>query len=104
MTVKNPMWLLCIATLLCGSMFGQAVSSNLVGVVVDPANATIPNAQVEVRDQATGAVRNVTSANDGIFHVTNLAPGIYTITVKAQGFSAAAKAKIEAAGGTVEVI
>ncbi len=86
MTVKNPMWLLCIATLLCGSMFGQAVSSNLVGVVVDPANATIPNAQVEVRDQATGAVRNVSSANDGIFHVTNLMPGAYSITIKAAGF------------------
>jgi large subunit ribosomal protein L15 len=28
----------------------------------------------------------------------------YSLTVKAQGFSAAAKAKIEAAGGTVEVI
>jgi large subunit ribosomal protein L15 len=28
----------------------------------------------------------------------------YSLTVQAQGFSAAAKAKIEAAGGTVEVI
>ena len=28
----------------------------------------------------------------------------YSLTIKAQGFSAAAKAKIEAAGGTVEVI
>jgi large subunit ribosomal protein L15 len=28
----------------------------------------------------------------------------YSLTIKAQGFSAAAKAKIEAAGGTAEVI
>ncbi len=86
MTIKNAMWLLCIASLLCGAMFSQAVSSNLVGVVVDPANATIPNAEVQIKDQATGAVRNVKSAGDGIFRSTNLAPGAYTITIKAQGF------------------
>ena len=59
MTVNRAMWLLCIAALLCGSMFGQAVSSNLVGVVVDPANATIPSAEIQIKDQATGAIRVV---------------------------------------------
>ncbi|MCX6626044.1 MAG: carboxypeptidase-like regulatory domain-containing protein, partial [Candidatus Solibacter sp.] len=86
MTVRNAIWLLCVASLLCGAMFGQAVSSNLVGVVVDPAGATIPNAEVQIKDQATGAVRNATSASDGIFRSTNLPPGAYTITVKAAGF------------------
>ena len=38
--------ILFAAAMCCVSMFGQTVSSSLVGTVLDPANAVVPNAPV----------------------------------------------------------
>ncbi len=72
--------------LLAWGMFGQIVSSNLLGVVTDPADAAIPGAEVQIKNTGTGAVRAATTGPDGIFRVTNLPPGTYTVTIKLQGF------------------
>ncbi len=82
----------CLLTLLCASaIFGQVVTSSVVGVLNDPAKAVVPGAQVELTDQATGAVRTTESQSSGIFRFTNVPPGAYTITVKAQGFKSYAQ-------------
>jgi hypothetical protein len=87
MSIQTTVRVLCALTLLLGSVFGQVVtSSNVVGVVTDPANALVPGAEVQVVDQATGAVRTATSGADGFFRITNLPPGAYTVTIKVQGF------------------
>jgi len=77
---------ICILALLGVSAFGQVVSSNVLGTVTDPANAVVPGAGVELTDQGTGAVRSTKSNELGIFRFTNVLPGVYSVTVNAQGF------------------
>jgi len=56
------------------------------GTVTDPTGAVIPGVQVQITGQATGAVRTTTTDSAGLFRFPNLAPGAYTMTIKAPGF------------------
>lgn len=78
--------ILCIFALLATSAWGQAVSSNIIGTVVDPANAIVPGAQIQLTDKATGAVRTTESNEVGLFRFTGLGPGVYSVRVQAAGF------------------
>jgi hypothetical protein len=72
--------------LCCASLFGQTVTSSLVGTVVDPADAVVANAPVTLLDTGSGTVRNATTDNSGGFRFVNLTPSTYNLTVKATGF------------------
>jgi len=86
MSIQKLAQVVCAVALLCGSVFGQAVSSNIIGTVTDPGDASVPGAEVQLREQATGMVRKSTTGSEGIFRFTNLPSGTYAITLKAQGF------------------
>ena len=67
----------------------QATTGTLKGAVVDPQGAAIAGATVTVRNEATGVVQTTTATSDGLFAITNLPPGKYTVTGTAStGFSA----------------
>jgi hypothetical protein len=67
----------------------QATTSTLKGSVVDPQGAAISGATVTVTNEATGIVQTTTATSDGLFAVTNLPPGKYTVTgTGGSGFSA----------------
>ena len=72
----------------CATIFGQTVTSSLVGTVVDPTDAVVAGAPVTLLSVDTGAVRTATTDNLGTFRFVNLEPGIYNVTVKAVGFKA----------------
>ncbi|HEY4085842.1 MAG TPA: carboxypeptidase-like regulatory domain-containing protein, partial [Bryobacteraceae bacterium] len=72
----------------CVGMYGQTVSSSLVGTVVDPADAVVSNAPVTLTDTATKATRSATTDNTGTFRFLQLDPGVYNLTVRATGFKA----------------
>ena len=86
MPFRRTMQLVCILTLLCGSLSGQVVSSNLIGTVTDPGDASVPGVLVQLQEQGTGMTRTFTTGPEGIFRFTNLPPGTYTITLTVQGF------------------
>lgn len=67
-------------------LFGQTVSSGLQGTVLDPANAVVPNAPVTLIEMATGATRAAMTDSSGLFRFLDLAPGTYSVSVKARGF------------------
>jgi hypothetical protein len=67
-------------------MFGQTVTSSMVGSVVDPADAVVAGAPVTLTDTGTGAVRHAITDNQGTFRFVNLDPGIYNVMVAAPGF------------------
>src|SRR5689334_19173816 len=75
-----------VLALLVTGAFGQTISSSLVGVVVDPAGAVVPNAVVSLSDKDTGAARNVNADAAGLFRFLNLTPGNYALTVAVPGF------------------
>lgn len=64
----------------------QAVSAYVEGTVLDPADAAVPNANVQLKDKATGASRQVTADERGFFRVLALPAGTYTLTASANGF------------------
>lgn len=78
-------------TLLPGALiapqaFGQAVTATLVGSVNDSAGRPIQNAQVTITEQQTGIGHKQTTNASGNYVFTLLSPGIYSVSVTAQGF------------------
>jgi carboxypeptidase family protein/TonB-dependent receptor-like protein len=65
---------------------GQAAQAELTGDVRDGSGAGVAKATVTVTQTETGDATKATSGKDGVYIVTNLRPGPYTVTVEAQGF------------------
>ena len=80
--------LCCLIGLVTGSLnlFGQQGTSTMVGAVSDPADASIPNAALQLVEQATGAVRTLVTPPTGLFRFIDLPPGKYSLRVEAAGF------------------
>ncbi len=67
------------------SLFAQTDRSTITGTVTDPAGAVVPNAGIEVRNPATGAIfAGGTSATGN--YVVSVPAGTYDLTVTVQGF------------------
>src|SRR5437763_15366668 len=64
-----------------------ATTGQLIGQVADPTGALVPQAKVELRDTATGAVRTTTTDSAGQYALAQIAPGTYSLTISAQGFA-----------------
>jgi hypothetical protein len=66
--------------------FAQSDNSQISGYVKDSAGAVVANAKVTVKNEATGIERTASANAEGYYVVTNVPPGIYTITAEASGF------------------
>lgn len=86
MSLRQRAQSICAALFLSSCLFGQTVSSSLVGTVLDPSGAVVPNAAVTATDNETGAVRSLTTDNSGTFRFLNLTPGEYTVAISVTGF------------------
>ncbi len=69
----------------------QSDTAQISGYVKDPTGAVVPNANVTVRNEATGLERQARSSDTGYYVVSNLPPGFYTVTAEVQGFKRAVK-------------
>jgi len=65
--------------------------AEIVGTVVDPTGAVIPNASVEVREIATNRVLKSTTDGQGQFRMTAAPAGEYRVQISARGFQAVAR-------------
>ena len=63
-----------------------AGKGSITGVVTDPTGAVVPKATITALNPVTGFSVTQTSASAGEFTISPLDPGVYTVTVKAQGF------------------
>lgn len=72
--------------LLSHFVFAQAGQAELTGEVRDTAGAGVKAATVTVTRVDTNDAATVTTGADGIYTVTNLRPGNYTITISALNF------------------
>ncbi len=70
----------------CAAMFGQTVTSSLVGTVVDQSDAVVAGAPVTLTSADTGAVRAGMTDSQGTYRFVNLEPGTFSVTVRAAGF------------------
>src|SRR5579864_50899 len=62
------------------------VTGDLAGVVTDPTGASVANAKVTVKADATGETYTAATNMTGEFRVSLLRPGTYTVVVSATGF------------------
>lgn len=65
---------------------GTSASGSIVGTVVDQTGAVIAGASVDLRNEATGLVRNGTTDASGEYTFVLLQPGTYDVVVRLQGF------------------
>jgi Carboxypeptidase regulatory-like domain len=100
-------WLLLFSVLtlsVCPCIYAQLGTSGISGVVSDPNGAAVVNANVSVKNKATGQTRETTSGHDGIYKLQNLAPAIYEVRVTASGFAPAHVDNVSVGVGEVPTI
>ena len=73
----------------------QGVYGTVQGTIRDNSGALIPDADVSVREVNTGLSSSVHTNNQGIFVLTSLRPGMYTLTAHHEGFSDVVRPQIE---------
>jgi hypothetical protein len=77
-----------LASCLCGLIFlafSQSDRGTITGTVVDPVNAVVASAGIEVRNVETGAVYQVATSGTGNY-VVQVPTGTYQVSVTASGF------------------
>src|ERR1039458_6209959 len=91
MKLKNMrlLGLILITLAACLGSFAQSISGDLSGTIYDASGATVPNATVVGKNEATGVESSTKTTATGEYHLSNLLPGTYTITVTAAGFTKA---------------
>lgn len=71
------------------ALFGQVAGGSFSGTVTDPTGGVVPNAEISIRNVATGVISTTTANADGFYRVPNLVPGNYEISASKAGFSQA---------------
>jgi len=61
-------------------------TTGINGTVTDASGATVPQADVVITDQLTGAVFKARTNNSGFYSFPSLLPGLYTVRVSKSGF------------------
>jgi len=78
---------LCLVLLLAfHPALGQVLYGSLTGTVTDSSQAVVPGAIVQAVSLTTGAVKETTANDTGIYVFADLQPGIYKISVVAAAF------------------
>ncbi len=97
---KFGMFAVCLFSvlLLVSALFGQETTGGLQGTVKDPSGAVVGNAAVELTGVSLTGSKKLETDSSGYYHFANLPPGVYTVTVKAGGFS-----ELKRDGITIEV-
>jgi Carboxypeptidase regulatory-like domain len=75
---------------LCGLATAQEVTASIVGTVSDPSNAPIKGANVTATDTERGTVWTAETNDAGVYNLTRLPVGSYSVKVSASGFQTAA--------------
>src|ERR1700704_2465350 len=74
------------------------------GTVVDPSGSVIADAQVQLMQDDTGAVRQVTTNDRGTFVISSLPVGRFTLTINKVAFSNFRLADIDLHSGDIRTI
>src|SRR3954469_12041879 len=78
--------LLIIALAAAAPVGAQVTTGTISGTVVDSSDQVLPGATITLTDEATGAVRTLTSNDRGDFAFRALQPGSYSVVAELQGF------------------
>ncbi len=77
---------LALLMALVASSLAQKTTGAIDGTVTDSSGAAIPSANILVVSESTGEGREISGGSDGKFHVLEVEPGYYTVTIEVSGF------------------
>jgi hypothetical protein len=80
-------WILGLCLVNSRPLHAQVAGGTLSGTITDPSGAVVANAQVVIKNSATGVTTSVTTNADGFYSAANLLPGEYEVAVSATGFN-----------------
>jgi hypothetical protein len=83
--------LLCVIAIPSINLFGQDISGNIVGTVLDSTGAAVVGADVEATNLGTNVTTKSKTNGTGQYRIDNLLPGSYKVTVRATGFKASSQ-------------
>ncbi|HWN08664.1 MAG TPA: carboxypeptidase regulatory-like domain-containing protein [Pyrinomonadaceae bacterium] len=83
------------AGLFVGVNAQTATVGNLSGTVRDPSGAAVPKAEVEIKEEGTGATRTANANDDGYYVFSSLPAGKYTVSTAPQGFKRTVASGVE---------
>ena len=72
--------------LTAGAVYAQGISASITGTVKDPSGAVIAGSNVKATSVESGRELTTVSNEVGIYNLTGLPPGQYTVSVEASGF------------------
>jgi hypothetical protein len=86
--LASPMMavLLLLVATLAHNVYGQTWNSHLEGIVFDPSGAVVPEAALELRNPATGQVRQTQTDANGFYSFPFLPVGNYELEIAKTGF------------------
>jgi len=76
-------------------LLAQYDSAQISGSVHDPSGAMIAKATIQIQNRDTGLVRQTVTNSTGIYILSHIPPGVYTITANSTGFSSASRTGVE---------
>ncbi|MGH9722099.1 MAG: carboxypeptidase regulatory-like domain-containing protein, partial [Bryobacteraceae bacterium] len=75
--------------------FSQTVNGTLLGAITDSSGASVPNAQVQLKEANTGLAREMHTSDAGTYVFANLPQGTYSVSVEVQGFKKGLREKVD---------
>src|SRR5579864_513090 len=78
-------------------------SGDVAGTISDPSGAAVPNARVNLKNNATGQTLTTTTNSTGAYRFSLLAPGSYTVNANASGFQTTSRPVTVAVGQAATV-
>jgi hypothetical protein len=78
---------LLIVSLTPRTLRAQSWNSHLEGLITDPSGAVIPQAQVTLKNNASGQVRHTQTDQQGFYTFPLMPVGVYDLTVAVPGFA-----------------
>ena len=67
-------------------LHGQTVQGQINGTITDPSGNAVPGAKIVLKSMDTGSERTTVSSASGVYFLSSVPPGTYSLTVSASGF------------------
>jgi outer membrane receptor protein involved in Fe transport len=88
--------ILCLIRLVASTpLLAQFDSAQINGTIRDQSGAVLPHATVQIRNRDTGLIRETVTNSDGIYVLSHIPPGVYSITASSGSFSSASRTGVE---------
>lgn len=85
----------------CGTAGAQVLYGSIAGVITDKTGAVVTGAKITAVEVQKGIRQETTSDSTGLYRIPEILPGLWKITVSAQGFNTVETANIQVNANSV---